>query len=126
MKLRVITPDNCLFDETITSINIAQKTGGFSVLKGHAPIISILENFVLTINTTASQQFVAAHTGTLRVLKDDIILILDYGVIANSAKEARDQLNVKEQSITNERNNEDNTVANLELELMRRMRAMNG
>ena len=126
MRLKVITPDSTLFDGNIESINIAERTGGFSILKGHAPLISIVKDFVSTIRTeTSDLRYIAAGSGTLKVLDDEIFLIIDYGVVGASKKDARANLaSLRKEIAENSENLGDDTVANLEIELMRRMKEL--
>lgn len=126
MKLKMITPDSTLFEGNIKSINIAESTGGFSILKGHAPLISVVKDFVSTIQTEVSDlTYIAAGAGTLKVLEDEIFLIVDYGVVGTSKEEARTNLaKLRKEMATRSGDLGDDTVANLEVELMRRMKEL--
>ena len=126
MRLKVITPDTSLFKDEIQSINIAEHIGGFSILKGHAPFITVVKNFVSTIKLeNGNLTFIAANSGTLKVLDDEISLIIDYGVIGTNREEAQEKLIELRQEIAKTSDETgDDTVANLEVELMRRMKEL--
>ena len=126
MKLKVITPDSTLFKDNIKSINIAEKVGSFSVLKGHAPLIAVVKDFVSTIQTEAGVlTYIAASSGILKVLNDEVSLIVDYGVVASSKEEASNNLaSLRKEIAQNTNNLGDDTIANLEIELMKRMQEL--
>lgn len=44
MKLRIITPNELLFEGDVESVTLPGTVGSFTVLNNHAPIISSLEN----------------------------------------------------------------------------------
>jgi F-type H+-transporting ATPase subunit epsilon len=121
MKLKVITPDAPLWSGNITSINIAEKEGSFSILKGHAPLITVVKNVLATITIeTGEVIYIAAGSGIIKVLTNEVSVIIDYGVIGNSKEEAKNNLvNLREVMIQNSSNLGDDTIANLEIELMR-------
>ena len=55
MKFKMLTPDSTLFEGNIKSINIAERVGSFSVLNGHAPLITVVKDFVSTVGTEAGE-----------------------------------------------------------------------
>jgi len=128
MKLKVITPDHTLFDGNIKRINVAEREGSFSILKGHAPLIVIIKNAVTTIQTeTGDLTYIATGFGTLKVLNNEISLIIDYGVAGTSKEEAKTNLeNLKDEIAKNNNDLGDDLVANLEIELLKRMQQLGG
>jgi len=52
MEITVLTPDKEIFQGPITAVKVPGISGGFEILKGHAPIVSAL------------------GTGQVRILKD--------------------------------------------------------
>lgn len=121
MKLKVITPDTTLWRGTVTSINIADKEGAFTVLKGHAPLITVVKDIVATIRTSSGElSYIATDSGTFKVLNDEISLIVDYGAVSPSKEEARINLVKIKDEITKSNNSlGDDTIANLETQLMK-------
>ena len=126
MKLKVITPDETLFEEEINSLNIAEKFGSFSILKDHAPLIAIVKDFVSTIQTGAGAlTYVAASSGTLKVVDNEVSLIIDYGVVASSKEEAKKNLTaLRKEMAGSSEDLGDDTIANLEIELVKRMQEL--
>ena len=126
MRLKIITPDDTLFEGNITSLNIAERTGGFTILKGHAPLISVVKDFVSTIKTEAGDlTYIACGSGTVKVLDDEIALIIDYGALGSSKEDAKANFEHLREAIA--KNNDsvgDDTIANLEIELLRRMKEL--
>jgi len=126
MKLKVITPDVTLFEGNIKSINIAERGGSFTILKGHAPLIVVVRDPVSTIQTETDElTYIAAKFGTLKVLDNEVSLIVDYGVDGTSKEDARTNLeNLRNEIIQNSDNLGDDTIANLEIELLKRMQKL--
>jgi len=126
MKLKVITPDHTLFEGNIKKINISEQLGSFTVLKGHAPLITIVKDSVSTIQKEEGDlTYIAARFGTLKVLNNEISLIVDYGVIGTSKEEAKTNLvNLRKEITQNNDSLGDDTVANLEIELIKRMQEL--
>jgi len=126
MRLKVITPDVTLFDDKAQSLNIAERVGSFTILSDHAPFLTVVKNFVSTIQTeTGDLTYIAANSGTLKVLNNEASLIVDYGVIGASKDEAKTNLvNLRKEFAGNSESLGDHTIANLEVELMRRMREL--
>lgn len=126
MKLKVITPDHTLFEGNIESINIAERVGAFTILKGHAPLIVVVKNSVSTIQAEAGElTYIASRFGTLKVLDNEVSLTVDYGVVGTSKEEAQTNLaNLKKEIVQNNDSLGDDTVANLEIELIKRMQEL--
>jgi len=128
MKLKVISPDSTLFSGNIQRLNIAEKVGAFSILKGHAPLITVVKDFVSTIQTEAGDlTYIAASSGTLKILDNEAALIVDYGVVGSSKEEATGHLlQLRKEIAQNSGDLGDDTIANLEIELMKRMQELGG
>lgn len=120
MKLKVITPDALIFDGNIESIHIAERAGSFTILNGHAPLITVVKDFVSTIRTeTGELRYIAAGSGTFKILNNEASLIVDYGVIGTSKEEAKTNLtNLREEIAQNSDHLGDDTIANWEIKLM--------
>lgn len=127
MKLKIITPDTTLFEGNIKSINMSETAGSFSILKGHAPLITVLKDFVSTIQSeTGELTYIAAGSGTFKVLNNEASLIVDYGVVGTSKEDAKENLeNLREEIAKNSNNLGDDTVANLEIKLMKMVQELN-
>ena len=128
MRFKVVTPDSTLFNGNIQGLNIAEKVGAFSILKGHAPLITVVKDFVTTIQTEAGDlTYISASSGTLKVLDNEAALIVDYGVVGSSKEEAAEHLlQLRKEIAQNSGDLGDDTIANLEIELMKRMQELGG
>ena len=126
MKLKIITPDKTLFDGNINYINIAQSDGAFSILDGHAPLITVVKDVVSTIQTDDGQlSYISFNSGTLKVLNNEVSLIVDYGIVGTSKEEAKINFaNLREEIKQNNGSLGDDTIVNFEMELMKRMKEM--
>ena len=124
MKLKIITPNQTLFEGKIQSINIAERTESFSILNGHAPLMTVIKDFVSTVQAENGELiYMAANLGTLKVLNNEASLIIDHGVMGASKEQARANLAHLKKEIENNQNNlGDDTIANLEIKLMRMTR----
>ena len=126
MKLTVITPDKTLFEGDITSINIATSDGSFTILNQHAPLITVVKDAVSTILEKADKRsHIAFASGTVKVLNNEIALIVDYGSVGASKAEALTNLaNLQAEIKRNRGDLGDDTILNLEMELRKRMKEM--
>lgn len=56
MNISVLTPDQEIFQGTITSVKVPGTMGEFQVLRNHAPIVSSLEKGTVTIVSASGEQ----------------------------------------------------------------------
>ncbi len=77
MQLDIITPDRKVFSGEVTSVTVPGLNGQFQVLKGHAPIISTLENGTISVKTAEGDQSYLAEGGVVEVLNDTIIVLVE-------------------------------------------------
>ena len=77
MQLDIITPDRKVFSGEITSVTVPGLNGQFQVLKGHAPIISTLENGTISVKSTEGDHEYQAEGGVVEVLNDTIIVLVE-------------------------------------------------
>jgi F-type H+-transporting ATPase subunit epsilon len=55
MTLEILTPDKKVFEGEVTSVTVPGTLGSFQILRGHAPIISTLEDGLVIIKSTAGE-----------------------------------------------------------------------
>jgi F-type H+-transporting ATPase subunit epsilon len=53
LRIRLVTPERTLFDQTATAVELPSKTGHFEVLYGHAPLLAELGAGDVTVHTGA-------------------------------------------------------------------------
>lgn len=125
MKLIVRTPDETLVELDVASFNINQGYESFSVLNGHAPLISVTKDFVVTINEeTGNNTYLAGNDGMLKVQDNVANMMIDYGIVASNKDDAKEQLRAMKEKMTEKTIDSDKSVLGVEIELMRRMQEM--
>jgi F-type H+-transporting ATPase subunit epsilon len=67
LKLKVVTPDRLLIEETIDSISVPTITGMITVLDKHAPIVSTIKAGEMTVKRGDSVESFAVHKGLINV-----------------------------------------------------------
>jgi F-type H+-transporting ATPase subunit epsilon len=77
MQLDIITPDKKVFSGEVSSVTVPGVGGQFQVLKGHAAIISTLENGEITLKTAEGERRFQAEGGVVEVLNDKIIVLVE-------------------------------------------------
>jgi F-type H+-transporting ATPase subunit epsilon len=77
MQLDIITPDKKIFSGEVTSVTVPGVDGLFQVLKGHAAIISTLENGTITVKTVDREHKFQSEGGVVEVLNDTIIVLVE-------------------------------------------------
>ncbi len=77
MYLEIITPDKKVFEGEVSSAQFPGTNGSFEVLKGHAPLISTLENGPVKLITTKGLQVFQVEGGVVEVLRDNIIVLAE-------------------------------------------------
>lgn len=77
MNLTVLTPEQTIFDGSITSVKVPGIGGQFEVLKNHAPLVSALDKGEVRIKTAEGkvEQF-AIVGGFIEVLKNEVSLLV--------------------------------------------------
>lgn len=77
MHLEIITPDKKVFEGEVISAQFPGTQGSFEVLKGHAPLISVLEVGPVRIATAGGPQTFQIDGGVVEVLRDNIIVLAE-------------------------------------------------
>jgi F-type H+-transporting ATPase subunit epsilon len=78
LNLEIITPNSVKFRGEVKSVTVSGVMGSFQVLKNHAPIISVLDIGEVKVEKLSDERvFFAACGGTIEVLKNNVMLLLD-------------------------------------------------
>lgn len=78
MKLEILTPDKTVFEGEVTSVTVPGTAGSFEILKGHAPIISTLEDGKVTIRGgNKSEDTFLIKGGVVEVLNNSIMVLAE-------------------------------------------------
>ena len=77
MNLVVLTPSRQIFEGEITSVKVPGISGQFEILKGHAPIVSALEEGVITVRDVGGySQTYGITKGFVEVLGKEVALLV--------------------------------------------------
>jgi len=78
MKIEIVTPDKKIYQGDIKSVRVPGKKGSFQVLKDHAPIISTLEQGMVTlVEMEGEEKIFEISSGVIEVKANKIILLAD-------------------------------------------------
>ncbi len=81
MNLTVLTPDRQLFDGEVESSTFPGSKGSFQILKGHAAIISALDEGMLKYKTISGEESSYKVSGGVVEASNDKITVLVEKVI---------------------------------------------
>jgi len=78
LKVRVITPEQSLFEGEAQAVFLPGERGSFEVLPGHASIIStLLQGSVVVRDAEGNSRELAINKGVVRVNKDEVTVCAD-------------------------------------------------
>jgi F-type H+-transporting ATPase subunit epsilon len=78
MQIKVITPDKHIFDGEISQAKFPGVSGGFEILKGHAPLISTLGRGEVFLNTAKEgKKIIQIDGGVVEVINDNITVLVE-------------------------------------------------
>ncbi len=77
MTLEILTPDKKVFEGDVTSVTVPGTLGSFQILRGHAPIISTLEDGPVIIKNAAGEEIFTIKGGVVEVLNNKIIVLAE-------------------------------------------------
>ncbi|HLT08948.1 MAG TPA: ATP synthase F1 subunit epsilon [Cyclobacteriaceae bacterium] len=75
MYLEIVTPDRKVFQGEVSEASFPGADGSFQVLKNHAPIVSALDEGVISF-TTADRRISLTVNGGVVEVKDNKIIVL--------------------------------------------------
>ena len=78
MQLEIITPENKLFEGSVSSVQLPGVEGKFEILNDHAPIISILtKGNIRVIDTNNKTELFKINSGVVEMQNNKIIVLAD-------------------------------------------------
>ena len=83
LKVRVITPDQTVLDESVEEVILPSSSGQVGILTGHAPLLTALETGVLRVRTNGWEN-IAITDGFAEVEENEV------KVLVNAATKAAD------------------------------------
>lgn len=75
--LQILSPEKTLFKGNVTVVRFPGKKAPFVVLKNHAPIVSLLEEGVITFEGEFGKKNIPIKGGFVRVRKNKIYACID-------------------------------------------------
>ena len=77
MELAIISPKGVVCKATVESVSLPGAAGRFTVLRGHAPLVSVLEAGEIRYLQSGTEHAVAVKGGFVRVCKDKIEITVE-------------------------------------------------
>lgn len=77
MELVVLTPEKEVYKGNVKSVKVPGTKGQFEILKGHAPIVSSLQEGIIRIVDEDGKTFkFSIEKGFVEVIKNEVALLL--------------------------------------------------
>ncbi len=78
LHLEIITPEKVLFHDTIGLVEVPGLRGRFTILRGHAPIISVLtEGSIRVQDTSGAETNFECKAGYVECSENKVIVLLN-------------------------------------------------
>jgi len=77
LTVRVITPDNTVWDSTAEEIVLPSTTGQLGILSGHAPLLSALDIGVMRVRPQKDWLSIAVAGGFAEVEDDQVTILVN-------------------------------------------------
>lgn len=77
LHLEIITPEKTLYKGAIELVEVPGKRGRFTVLKGHAPIISTLEQGLIRVKAAGKEETFDCQAGYLECSENKVSILLN-------------------------------------------------
>ena len=77
MKIRIITPENILYDGDADSVSLPGIIGSFDVLPHHAPLITALQKGSIQYTVTGKRNELNIDSGFVKIENDKITICVE-------------------------------------------------
>lgn len=78
MYLEIITPDKKVFEGEVNLVQVPGSKGSFTILKNHAPIISTIDEGMITVKeVSGSEKHYNVSGGVIENLENKIIILVE-------------------------------------------------
>lgn len=106
LTVKVITPDQTVWDNQVEEIILPSTTGQLGILSGHAPLLTALEVGVMRVRPDKDWKTIALMGGFAEVENDEIKILvngaeLGESIDKNSARTAYEQAQTRFQQVEN-------------------------
>jgi len=96
MQLLIVTPQGKAYSGAIKQVVVPGELGGFSVLRGHAPLIAALEAGVVRVQgADDSSQLMVIDGGFLEVRANNVVILANRAEAATDAQQAAEILKAR-------------------------------
>ncbi|MCU4155162.1 ATP synthase F1 subunit epsilon [Carboxylicivirga sp. A043] len=76
----IVTPDKVIYGETVGLVTVPGEKGQFTLLKNHAPIISVLkEGKIRVISKTGREEYYDCKSGVLECENNKVTILIHKG-----------------------------------------------
>ncbi|MEQ8361011.1 MAG: ATP synthase F1 subunit epsilon [Cytophagales bacterium] len=80
MYIEILTPEDKLFEGTASSAKFPGSSGSFEVLENHAPLISSLDDGIVTVRSQKGELNFRVDGGVVEVLKNKVTVLLEKAI----------------------------------------------
>lgn len=77
LKLKIVTPDRVFFQGEIISVTARGVEGDFTILRNHAPFVTVIQISKMKIRTEEESRIAAISGGYITVKDNDIVIMSD-------------------------------------------------
>ena len=77
MNVSILSPLKSLFQGAATSVNLPGKVGAFTILENHAPIVSTLDQGVITVTNNEEVTEIEIVSGFVEVHDNEITICVE-------------------------------------------------
>lgn len=76
LQVKIITPDNTLFEGEASSVTLPGTNGSFQILNGHAPLVSSLGTGSVRVESTSNKKDFEIKGGIVEVLNNTVMVLV--------------------------------------------------
>ncbi|MCL1991031.1 MAG: ATP synthase F1 subunit epsilon [Defluviitaleaceae bacterium] len=125
ITVRIVTPDEALFEGAVSGVHAPGVDGGFSVLGDHAPMISLLKAGVIRLKVQeAADVYVGIDGGILEVSHNQVNILAQTGLRSDHAG-VMEEMETRQQARSEEAMKKRNQLIKSEMELYRLLSQLN-
>lgn len=77
MKLTIVSPEKIEYEGEATGVTVPGTKGAFEVLDNHAPIISSLQNGIITVRTNEKELIFQVRSGFIEVARNAVSICVE-------------------------------------------------
>ena len=119
LLLEIIAPEGQVFSDSVSSVSVPSFQGQITILPHHVPLFTKLAEGEVEIRDGAKTQTIVISGGFLEVKKNEVHLLCDYAIRAESIEIAKslERKRGAEEKLKQKLSNKDFTIADKDLKL---------